>query len=271
MTPQELDSLIDDKEAFSAYIYTPLKEAFDELERRAGDTKLAAYVDSQLTHGTPESLKGKKNLILFRHIATPNYEISRYIGIADIFPEFNTVILEYLDDQFLDRNENKYFLGKLRFQKGLSKDGSPIFENLALINFNESNTKPISSLLTKWGQRLVDFHHELFEKRFPMFKHSYYDLSSWLHSYGNTAQEYYKPFLTLLLKDGILFENMLVDEKEKSIIRDIILPAFSEIEQESGYKPLIVPLAPTDMEADHFWHSHPYESKNFVSNKLSLS
>jgi hypothetical protein len=268
MNSQELDSLISDKQAFDSYLYTPLEEALSELDRRSQNMELAKYVASQLPHGIPEPLQGKKNLILFRHIATPNYEISRFMGVADIFPDFNTVILEYLDDRFLDRNENKYFLGKLRFQKGLSKDGQPIYENSVLINFNESNNKPISSLLTKWGERLVDFHHDMFKKRFPIFSNSYYDLSSWLHMYGGSAKDYYKPFLTLLLKDGILFENMLVNQKEEAIVRDVILPAFHEIEQESGFKPLIVPLAPTDMEADDFWHSHPYASKEFLEGKL---
>lgn len=270
MTSAEFaENLTADKKAFDAYVYTPLREAMEELERRQADPALTAYVEQALPHGLPEAVRNKKSFVLFRHIATPNYEISRYMTLADVFPDFNTVILEYHDDAFLDRNENKYFLGKLRFQKGLNKDGNPIFENSMLINFNESNNKPISSIFTKWGQKLVDFHHELFAHRFPMFAGSHHDISGWLHLHGTTAKEYYKPFLTFFLRNGILFENLLVDEKEKNFVQNVILPAFYEIEQESGHKPLIVPLAPTKIEASHFWHSHPYASKAFVDGKLT--
>lgn len=268
MTPSEsLDALVADKKAFTEYVYTPLQEAIEELKRRDADPALARYVDSSLEQGLPGVLKQQKSLVLFRHIATPNYEISRFVAVADVFSDFNTVILEYLDDQFLDRNENKYFLGKLRFQKGLNKDKNPIFENEMLINFNESNNKPISTIMTKWGQKLVDFHHEMFEKRFPIFKHMHHDISPWVHGHGTSAKDFYKAFLTLFLKDAILFENFLTNAKEGSFTKSVVLPAIQEIEQECGYRPLVVSLEPTNIEEDHFWLSYPHVLKSHLAEK----
>lgn len=265
---ETVQRLIKDKKDLDSFVYTPWRQAIEELDKRQSDEELKAYVSKSLTHGIPEIMQGKKSIILFRHIATPNYEINRFMACADALSDFQPLILEYTEDLFNDRNQAKYFLGKLRFQKGLSKDGRPIFENMNVINFNESNNKPISAITTIWGQLLVDFHHEMFSSRFNNFSKSFYDLSKWLHEHGMTAKEYYKPFFTLFLRDAILFENIRVDDKELSFTQSVMLPAFSEIEKECGFKPLIVTLAPTEMETDDFWYSHPHTTKAFVEKKM---
>jgi hypothetical protein len=134
-------------------------------------------------------MRGKKSIVLFRHVATSNYEINRFAMIADTFPDFQPLILEYTDDKFNDRNEWKYYLGKLRFHKGVNHKGESIFEHVNIINFNESNNKPISSLQTHWGERLVDFHHHLFHTSFPQLQGNTYDLSDWLHQIGPNAKQ----------------------------------------------------------------------------------
>ncbi len=260
--------IVRDQESLDAYVYTPWREAFAQLEQRRTDEKLQKYVNTVLKHGMPESMKDKKSIVLFRHIATPNYEINRFLACADTFTEFEPQILEYTDDQFNDRNQWKYFLGKLRFQKGVGKNGERIFENANIINFNESNNKKISSVFTNWGQSLVDFHHEMFNLRFKNFSHIAHDVSHWLHKYGVTGADYYKPFLTMFLRDAILFDNIRLDLKERKFTEAVILPLICQIEEESGYKPLIVTLAPTELEADEFLFSHPYSSKSILEGKM---
>lgn len=263
----DIDAVLADREVFNEFIYTPWQDAVAAIESRAGNTDLDAYVARMLPAGIPEAMKGKKSIVLFRHIATSNHEISRFAICADALDTFQPLILEYTEDKFNDRNEWKYFLGKLRFHKGLSKSGEPIFEHVNIINFNESNNKPMSSLLTNWGQPFVEFHHELFDHHFPHMKDNVHDLSTWLHELGPTARDYYKGFFTLFLKDAILFENFMVDAKERSFTEEIILPAFFEIYKETGLKPLIVALEPTEMESDQFWLSHPYAAKELLVRK----
>lgn len=186
--------------------------------------------------------------------------------VADSFPELQPLILEYVEDQFNDRNECKHYLGKISLYKGKNKNGEDIFENTCIINFNESNNKPITSLHTHWGERLVDFHHRLFNTSFPQLKGSEHDLSGWLHEVGPSAKQYYKSFFTLLVKDAILFENFVVDGDELSFTRDIVLPAILDIQKECGVKPLIVALEPTEIEADKFWLSYPAETKKSLGS-----
>jgi hypothetical protein len=265
---KKVQDVMHDQRSLDAYVYTPWREAFVEIERRRTDARLQAYIETILKHGIPESMVGKKSIVLFRHIATPNYEVNRFIACADTFTDFEPQILEYTEDLFNDRNQWKYFLGKLRFQRGMGKNGERIFENVNIINFNESNNKKISSVVTHWGQSLVDFHHEMFKARFKDFTHVPSDISHWLHKYGMSSREYYKPFLTMFLRDGILFDNIRLDVKERKFTETIILPLMCEIEEESGYKPLIVTLAPTKLEADDFILSHPYSSKSILNGKI---
>jgi hypothetical protein len=259
-----------DKEALATAIYTPWQEAFEQLERRRSDPALRAYVEKSLgSQGLPPVMREKKSIVLFRHVATPNFEITRFMACADTFSTFQPLILEYTDDQFNDRNQWKYFLGKLRFHKGTNKDGSlMLFENSNIINFNESNTKPLSSIKTKWGQGLIDFHHELFTKRFVSSTPPFYDLSAWLHAYGPSAKDYYQKFLTFFLCDAVLFDNFRLDAAEFQFTKEVILPAFFAIEAECGVKPLLVTLAPTEFEADEFWYSHTFPTKAVVEGKM---
>jgi hypothetical protein len=46
------------------------------------------------------------------------------------------------------------------------------------------------------------------------------------------------------------------------------LPAFIHVYEETGLKPLIVALEPTDTEDDEYWISYPHEEKSFIAEKL---
>lgn len=140
----------------------------------------------------------------------------------------------------------------------MNKNGETMWENLRIINFNDSNNKKISSIKTMWGEPLVDFHHGLFCESFPKHTQCMTDISDWLHTAGPHAIDYYKQFLTLFLRDGILFENFLLEKNEFGFTQQVVLPAFLAVMKETGLKPLVVALEPTDIEADNFWQSHPY-------------
>lgn len=265
-----LESLLD-RNAFNAHVYMHWDEALAELHARQSDEKLSAYVASLLPDGLPDKMRGKLNMVLFRHIATPNYEVSRFLMAADALEELNPLILEYTKDKFNNRNDWKFSLAKLRFNKGTNKLGEHIYEAKTIIDINAANNVPISSVNTTWGQSLVDFHHELFGDAYPTFKEQASDISEWLHAHGSSAKDYYKAFLALFLKDGILFENFLMDSKEYEFTKEIILPALLELEAETGYKPLIVALEPTDIEGDDFWLSHPISRKEHIVNKTNTA
>lgn len=264
-----IDAIIADRTVFEDFIYTPWRDAIEELERRQRNLELEAYLGRILPNGIPEPLHGKKSMVLFRHIATSNYEIHRFVAAADALGELSPFILEYGEDKFNDRNDSKYFLGKLSFYKGVNKKGESVWEAVRIVDFNASNNKPLSSIQTTWGEPLVDFHHALFKESFSPYVCGVADISRWLHSFGPQAKDYYKPFLSLFLRDAILFENFFVDEKELHFTKEVIIPAFREIVAETGMKPLIATLAPTEIEGDTFWHFHPLKKKQLITERMN--
>ena len=192
-------------------------------------------------------------------------QYSVFLGLGDVLLDYGIqpLILEYLSDKFTNRNEWKYYLGRISAYKGKNKKDESIFETKMVIDFLKSDMKPLSEVKTHWDESLVDMHHRLFLRYFPMMKGGIFDMSLWLKEHGNNAKEYYKSFLKLFIKDGILFENFLINGKELAFTKNIILPALIDIEKETGMRPLIVALEPTDIEGDQFWLSHPHQEGFF--------
>lgn len=271
MEPIDIEYLVTHRESFNDFVYTPLKEAIEQLKERQNNEDLKAVIKEILPQGIPPIFDGKKSAVLFRHIATPNYEIRRFVSIIDALDDLEPVFWEYHTDKFTSNNECKHALGKLSFHFGKGKKGGQIINRLNVIDFNSYNGKKICEVKTTWGESLVDFHHDLFTKTYPKIDLSrIFDGSDWFLKSGGNAKEYYRHFLTLFLQNGILFENFMLDEKEMTFTKEVFLTAFIAVYEQTGYKPLIVALAPTDIEGDHFWMCHPGESEDHIKNKASL-
>jgi hypothetical protein len=258
----DIEELLKDREAFSAFIYTPVESAVMELERRWNDP------DFKGASSVPDVLKEGRSACLFRQVVTPNYEVRRFVSIIDS-TNLRPLFWEYYSDKFTSNNEWKRALGKLFFYEGKGKKNGSKIQSLTIIDFNTYNGKKISEVLTLWGQSLVDFHHEMFRHCFRNMDASFFDASDWSKDQGGSARTYYREFLSLFLKHAILFENFLIDEKEIDFTREIFLPAFIDVWKTSGHKPLIVSLEPTDIEGDLFWMCHPHCDKAFVEERLS--
>lgn len=261
VTYPSVEDLISNREVFNEFVYTPLDIALEEFDKRKIDNFPIDIND------VPEILMSHPSAVLFRHVATPNYETRRFISILDTISELKPVILEYTKDKFTNENYWKYSLGKIPLYKGRDKNGNIKLENISVIDFNNSNSKSIGEVQTLNGKNLVDLHHQLFSRIYPDMKDTIFDLSDWIQQHGQNAKLYYLAFFSLFIKNGILFENFLLEGKELKFTQDVVLPAFIEIYNKTGLKPLIVSLEPTDTEGDHFWLCHPYEDKEFINCK----
>lgn len=261
---KQVEALTSDPAAFYSFVYTPLNEAITEIERRRQDKSL--QIDSGI--GAPFDRDDDKiRAVLFRNVTTPNHETRRFIDIVSVLDKLKPVFLEYTTDKFTNRNECKFSLAKLPFYKGKNKNDEPIFEYKKILDINKSNCQPINTIKTDWGQGLVDFHHNLFLECFPEFGCNVFDFSSWVKKNGNSAKEYYKIFLSLFLKQGILFENFLLKDAERTFTKEVVLPAIIEIMAKTGLKPMIVILDPVETETEYFWQAHPIESRQYVETQ----
>lgn len=273
----ELDSMIPDIQAlistrpeFDRAIYSTFEEAITELERRRKDPILQEKIKALLGDNIPIPLQFEPRAILFRHIATPNYEVRRFFTLLEASERIKPLFFEYSNDKFVTINEEKHALGKLLFYAGQGKKGGAKIDSLNIIDFNAYNGKKISEVKTLWGESLFEFHHELFA-RFREEKDMFFDASEWFASHGTNAAGYYPSFLLLFVLNGILFENFLLDAKGVSFTKEVFLPAFQSVIDKVGVKPLIVNLEPTEIENDAFWLCHPHTEKEFVLEKLGIT
>lgn len=257
----DIDALVADRDAFNAFVYTPIEDAMSELERR--------WVDPRVRGATsvPNELKNGFKAVIFRQLVTGNYEIRRFVSIIDPL-RLQPVFWEYYDDKFTSNNEWKHSLGKLHFYGGLGKKGGAKINALKVIDFNSYNGKRINEVRTLWDEPLVDFHHRFLRERFREVDEAFFDASEWFAANGKTASNYYQSFMALFVKHAILFENFMLDEKEFEFTKEIFLPAFIAAWKASGVKPLIVSLEPTDIEDDKFWICHPFDDHEYVLNHL---
>ncbi len=265
---EQINFLCSDKTKFNDFVYTPIEEALLELKKRNDNKALDLYINKITKGKLPEGIIDSHVMVMFRHIATLNYEIRRFLISADVLDHLKPLILEYTKDLFNNRNEWKFSLAKIPLSKGVNKKKEQILEFRTIIDVNSSNNKPISEIKTKWGELLTDFHHSIFKRDFPHLSNHIIDASDWLHIFGKNPKEYYKPFLSIFLKYGILFENFMLNQEESSFTKEVILPALLEIQEETGLKPLIVALEPTDIEGDKFWLSHPHEESKNIDEKM---
>ncbi len=254
-TPHEL--AIHDSAAFNSEIYTSFEDAMVELERRRSDPELVQKAKEYIG-GLPTPMEdGIPRGVLFRQVATPNYEIRRFIQLAD-GGGLKPLILEYHQDKFVSSNEFKYFLLRLAFYCGEGKKGGKKILYKMIADFNTAGGKRLCDVECAGGKSLIDVHHALFSDAYEGASDSMlFDASDWFHSHGPSASEYYKRFLALFITHGIIYENFMLNDDEKWFTENVFYPAFKEVHEYFGLKPLIVALEPTDIEGEEFWMCHP--------------
>ncbi len=266
----DYNTIMNDRDIFNQIVYTPLSEALRLLEERQKDSELMSKVKELLNGDMPEIFEDdKKYAVLFRQIATPNYETKRFIALAKE-NNLHPVIFEYHDDIFSpDNNEFKYSLGKLSLHKTvLGGVFSNIKENINIIDFNTHKGKKIKDIVTTWQEPLTDFHKFLFNSHFKNESIILWNASEWFKSKGDTALNYYQYFFLFFIRNGILFENFLSSkDSEGSFTQKVVLPAIEAVLNMTGLKPLIVPIEPFENELDEYWIYHNFDVKDLIESR----
>lgn len=247
---------------FDSKVYVTMEEAIEEIKKRRQNKDLIKRIESYVNN-IPEPFNYGVNAVLFRSVATPNFEIKRFYDLSTGF-NIRPLFWEYYDDKFHSGNPSKYTLGKLSIFKGMGKNNHSIVKKYNVIDFNKCNGLPMKFLQTNTGESFIDFHHKLLDRIIPGADKYLFDSSDWLKSNGVVAKKYYKKYLALFLVHGILFENFLLDDDEIEFTKNVFVPAFETIEKIFGMKPLIVALNPTDIEGSDFWNSYPYQIEDVL-------
>ncbi len=267
----DIKKLVSDKKAFSDFVYTPIEDVVNELTHRWEDISLENRVNAYLNSDIPGPLINGYKAIIFRHICTSSYEVDRYINSAKQLG-LDLVFGEYHQDKFTSNNMIKYCLGKIPLHAGVGRNGGAKISYENIFDFNFSDGKKFSSIRTDWGQSLISFHHELFFNRYPNIDASkFYDASAWFERNGAMSKYYYNKFLALFIRNGVLFENFSINDKEeRRFTIEYFLPAFIRVFKELSVKPLIVDLAPMDIDGDIYWLSHKAVELEYIEKKRKL-
>jgi hypothetical protein len=245
-------------------IYTPLSVAKKEIWRRWNDKALRKKVEDFLGGDVPEVLKKEPKAIITQYVASPNFEFFYFLDLAKL-AELDPVCLEYLGDKFVAENECKYHICKLFFLNGKGNNGGYRISAIKAIDFTEYQGKTLNKLKTLWGEDFINLHHRILKEVVPTFEKNIFDITSWYKRKGAIAEKYYINFMTLLVCNGILFDNYLFNKNEKKFIEKIIVPNFKKVSKIFGVKPLIVSLAPIKYEDDIYWRCYPsFLKKNII-------
>lgn len=257
-----IDEITSNSEEFRNFVFTPTSDAIEELKNRWNNKTLTENVENYLNGNIPEPLVNGFKAVLFRQLFTPNFEFRHFLELINL-ATIDPVFWEYYDDKFTSNNPIKHALGKMRFQSEINKQTN-LCKNI--IDFNACDGKKIKDLKTAWGESLIDFHHSLIESEFCNSKF-FFDASDWFHHTGENAKGYYSKYLYLFLRNGILYENFLLEGHELIFVKEVFLPAFIKVWESSGYKPLIVELLPFDSQGNDYWLSYPIRMTDCIKTE----
>lgn len=248
-------------------LFLPQNEARGTLMTRKKDAELKKRVWEKMN---PEARAviakfDPPRAMFFRQVATPTHEILRFLRIAKHM-KLNPIILEYYGDKFVSAgNPYKRALGKMPIYQHTGIDGRDNVKYYNIVDFNAYTGKSLSSVKCKSGKSLIDFHHELLGKmsRLNISAHCA-DATPWFHALGGMAGKYYEEFLTLFIRDAILFEYFEPTEAEQKFVRETMIPAFQNVTATFGFQPLIVRLVPKNKEGRKLWDSYPKKIEKLI-------
>jgi hypothetical protein len=267
------DYMIDDytyntDKIISGLFCPSIDEAVAEIENRRKNPDLAKKVADYLQNDIPEHFSRSKPIFYFsRHLATPNFETEQVIEITKLH-NLALVIGEDIKGIFVANNELKISLAKLPVVSGFSRRGDEIIENVTIVDFSTNQGKPMDEILTKSGETLSNFHHNLFKSVYPNLP-EIVDESQWIdRNNRNDIREQYKKMLALLCVHGIMFESYVPNESK--FVSEVVKPAFDAIEKEIGVRPLIVEHISSDLELTRNWNSYPNNVYDFVQERTNL-
>lgn len=245
-----------------ADLFTDATEAVAELQRRREDAQLERRLHESLGESAGIVLKrcATPTAVLFRQVASPTHEAIHFLELADRLG-LQPIFLEFHGDKFVTaRNKYKHNLGKMPIYQHTASDGTVHIRYHTLLDFPEFEGDDLGAVQTLDGESLVSFHHRMFKKVTGTDVATLcVDGTPWFSTTGTTAQQHYRGILPLFIRDAILFENYLPNGHEGAFVKKNVVPAFAEVTEAFGMRPLIVRLLPEETETDMRWDIYPKE------------
>lgn len=243
--------------------YTPPEEAVSLLHsRRAASPLACGNILEQQFSNRPYG-------VLSRHVATPNFELERFIGLVASMG-LTPLVLEFHHDKFVSGNPAKLALARMRFDGGTGRNGGPRpIRVLTITDLRDADGLPLCQTTTNWGEGLIPFHHGLLRSRPELREVEVVDGSPIFLTYTGGVRHYYEEVFSLFIRHAILFENFLYTSSEQRFTTEIVLPAFEAVSARHGCQPLVCRLDPPESEGHPYWYQYPDALYEHVAAKIA--
>lgn len=246
-------------------MYISLEEAKKEVWKRWNDADLRRRV-LEYVGDVPEYCEHEPRAVLWRWLATPNYESLRFWEMAKK-ANLKPIYFELIGDKFCSKNSDKKYLGKLSFFNGKGRNNGDRVTCCHAIDFCLEDGKAFREIRTISGQDFVTFHHRMLSQVLPALELT--DKTDYCKKMGGMPEHYYHRMMAFFICHGILFENFLEERDEGNFVREIAWPAIRRVTEHFGIKPLIVRLLPEESEADPYWCWYPGHLEEEVKAHLA--
>lgn len=197
-------------------------------------------------------------LLLMRGLATPNFELLRFLDVARKLRRPPLIGFSPHDWFTPSVNASKRALGRLRVQKAQTPHGAAFARPFNIVDLNAAGRKRMDKVACGDGTSLPEFHARLCAHVLgDGFASSCMNTTDFRRD--DPSRPYYERIFALLTCVGVLAESYVIHGPEQSFTEDIVLPAFEACERRFEARPMIVPLLPAGTEMDPYWESYPPE------------
>ena len=198
---------------------------------------------------------GRPRAILFRQIATPNYELRQFLRLC-ARSGYAPVILQYLADRMSCHNTFKRSLVAPMFLEGVSRNGQPFFRRRVLANVEKVDRLRLAEVMVS-GRTLPGIHTDLLRLALPYEKMTLVEGSHWFGQYPAGARDYYVDLFAALSGDLMLLEDFITDDEEAGFFDRVVRPAFDTACCILGKRPLVRRLCDNRRMASPLWYAYP--------------
>lgn len=247
------------KDCLINFFYTDPQLINEEISKRRNEIE----TDPTARYDIDKEFNGYGNKIIgiIHRDITPNLEIGRMIDVCD-FLNLSPVLLDNVTDKFSCKSRSKYYLGRMAFFSGFGKNGGMKIDYRKVIDFNGSEGKMQSGVQTIYGDDLMTFHKKIFNEKYHFLSRAEYDIEGL--SKESSPIEIYKFIFRMSIAKGVMLENFAYQDVEREFINDVVYPAFISVWNETGYKPIVIPFEPTEMDDEDFWYYYFSNIKDII-------
>lgn len=241
-----------------AEVYSLLEEAGRLIRQRWQDDALKMKVEDFIGSSLETIIPNEPCAVLSRNIASPDFEYQRFVALARAI-RILPIVFEGQEDKFSTNSHDKLGLVKMSFFDGYDKNRQVRRHYRTIIDIPANDGKKFREIRTLWGENLVDCHHRLLGENQGGQVQLFDDLAWYKSTVGGSAsvKDYYRFFLALFICHGVLFETFTMLGSESQFTKEVFLPAFQEVVEHFGVKPLIVPIIPENDVENPYWFCYP--------------